>query len=252
MRIARLRSTHIRSGLIPLSVCAALMLAACGGDDSVSSPTDPTLQPPVAVNVVGSGGDTAEAASTEIAAQDASASSANSDRSIGLMPAFGGYVFEVGEDLPALPANSTGYHFPAGASVDVADVSRIAAALGSTESRNPLPRQRLSMAGRTGGRHRTGTVRGRRRPVELVLLERLGDGGRRGVRCRRERRRRRVVMSARVPSTRLSTQPPVSPSTNRCRPATRRVTSRRATSLLTSRSRSTSARPRATRGCADR
>ena len=37
------------------------------------------------------------------------------------MPAFGGYVFEVGEGLPALPTNSTGYHFPAGVSVDAAE-----------------------------------------------------------------------------------------------------------------------------------
>ena len=147
-------NTHIRSGLIPLSVCAVLMLAACGSDESVSSPTDPTLQPPVAVNVVGSGGDTAEAASTEIVAQDARAGAADADRSIGLMPAFGGYVFEAGEDLPALPTNSTGYHFPAGATVDAADVSRIAAALGVEGERAARRRrQRLSMAGRARRRH---------------------------------------------------------------------------------------------------
>ena len=55
------------------------------------------------------------------------------------MPAFGGYVFEVGDDLPALPTNSTGYHFPAGVSVDAADVSRIAAALGIEGEANPPP-----------------------------------------------------------------------------------------------------------------
>ncbi len=107
------------------------MLAACGGDESISSPTDPTLQPPVAVNVVGSGGDTAEAASTETRRPGRRVPARPTPTAAsGLMPAFGGYVFEVGEDLPALPTNSTGYHFPAGATVDAADVSRIAAALG--------------------------------------------------------------------------------------------------------------------------
>lgn len=125
-----MRTAHIRSGLIPLSVCAILVLAACGDDDSVSSPTEPTLQPPVAVNVVGSGGDTAEASTMDMSAQDPSAGSADGDRSTSLMPAFGGYVFEVGEGLPSLPTSSTGYHFPAGVTVDAAEVGRVAAALG--------------------------------------------------------------------------------------------------------------------------
>ena len=55
-----------------------------------------------------------------------------------MMPAFGGYVFEVGEDLPALPTNSTGYHFAAGATVEAADVSRIAAALGIEGEAEPV------------------------------------------------------------------------------------------------------------------
>jgi hypothetical protein len=124
-----MRTARRRNPLVPVSVCAILMLAACGSDESVSPATDPALQPPVAVNVVGSGGGDAQATSME-AAQDADASATASDRSTGLMPAFGGYVFEAGEGLPALPTNSTGYHFPAGATVDAADVARIAAALG--------------------------------------------------------------------------------------------------------------------------
>jgi hypothetical protein len=120
----------MRIPLVPLSVCAILMLAACGSDESVSPSTDPALQPPVAVNVVGSGGDTAQASSVEVAAPDANAGATDSDRSAGLYPAFGRYVFEAGEGLPALPTNSTGYHFPAGATVDAAEVGRIAAALG--------------------------------------------------------------------------------------------------------------------------
>ena len=39
-------------------------------------------------------------------------------------------MFEAGEGLPALPTNSTGYHFPAGATVDAAEVAHVAAALG--------------------------------------------------------------------------------------------------------------------------
>ncbi|HEX4984084.1 MAG TPA: hypothetical protein VFV63_20440 [Ilumatobacteraceae bacterium] len=124
-----MRTAHVRSRLIPLSVCAILVLAACGDDDSVSSPTDPTLQPPVAVNVAGSGGDIGDGALGRTA-QSETAVAADTDMSTGLMPAFGGYVFEVGEGLPALPTNSTGYHFPAGVTVDAAEVARVAAALG--------------------------------------------------------------------------------------------------------------------------
>jgi hypothetical protein len=106
------------------------MLAACGSDESISSSTDPALQPPVAVKVVGSGGDSAEASSMNVAVQDESADATASDRDMAMFPAFGGYVFEIGDGLPALPTNSTGYRFPAGATVDAATVARLAAALG--------------------------------------------------------------------------------------------------------------------------
>ena len=72
-RPRNMRTARMRNPLVPLSVCAILMLAACGSDESVSPSTDPALQPPVAVNVVGSGGGNAEASSMEVA-QDASAS----------------------------------------------------------------------------------------------------------------------------------------------------------------------------------
>jgi hypothetical protein len=59
---------------------------------------------------------------------------------MGLLPFFGGWIFEVGEGLPALPTTSTGYHFPAGATADVADVARIAAILGvAGEPRTTAP-----------------------------------------------------------------------------------------------------------------
>lgn len=121
----------MRAPLIPLSVCAILMLAACGSDESVSSSTDPALAPPVAVNVAsaGSGRDAAGAAPMDAVAENAST---DGDVSVGMLPAFGGYTFEIGESLPPLPTNSTGYHFPAGASVDAAEVARVASALGVT------------------------------------------------------------------------------------------------------------------------
>jgi hypothetical protein len=112
-----------------MSICAILMLAACGSDETVSPATDPALQPPVAVSVVESGDGSAEA-TADMAADDASAGSLDGDRSTDMMPAFAGYQFEVGDGLPALPTNSTGYHFPAGGSVDAAEVARVAEALG--------------------------------------------------------------------------------------------------------------------------
>ena len=159
-----------------------------------------------------------------------------------LMPAFGGYVFEVGEGLPALPANSTGYHFPAGASVDAADVSRIAAALGIDGEAEPAATDSgYQWRGRPGRRHRAGTVRGGRRPARAGTTRMPGRRPpSRGVLSPGAWAPARVPStSARAPSTRLSTQPSASPSTNRCRP----VTCRRATSPPTNRSRSTSARP---------
>jgi hypothetical protein len=79
------------------------------------------------VNIAEAGRGTAE---LDVAAQDSTAGSADIDRSTGLMPAFAGYVFEIGDGLPALPTNSTGYHYAGGVGVDAAEVGRIADALG--------------------------------------------------------------------------------------------------------------------------
>ena len=46
------------------------------------------------------------------------------------MPAFMGFTYEAGPDLPALPTNSTGYQYAPGATVDAARVAELAAALG--------------------------------------------------------------------------------------------------------------------------
>jgi hypothetical protein len=46
------------------------------------------------------------------------------------MPAFMGFTYEAGPDLPALPTNTTGYQFPPGAAVDANRVVELAAALG--------------------------------------------------------------------------------------------------------------------------
>ena len=46
------------------------------------------------------------------------------------MPAFAGFTYELADDLPALPQNSTGYQYPPGADVDEATVAALAEALG--------------------------------------------------------------------------------------------------------------------------
>lgn len=111
---------RVRHSLIVFSVFAVLA-AACGNEVTSSE----SLAPPVAVQVSRSGslGDSLSASPMAEAATDGG-------REIGLLPSFGGWVFEVGDGLPALPTGSTGYHFPAGTTVDASTVARIAAALG--------------------------------------------------------------------------------------------------------------------------
>jgi hypothetical protein len=53
-----------------------------------------------------------------------------SDAAISAMPAFMGFTFEAGPDLPPLPTDDTGYQYPPGASVDSAEVAELAASLG--------------------------------------------------------------------------------------------------------------------------
>jgi hypothetical protein len=94
---------------------AAIALTSCGqaSDEGAGS----LLQPPQPVTVVDAPGGAAEGRLA-------------SDAAISAMPAFVGFTFEAGPDLPALPANSTGYQYPPGATVDAARVAEVASALG--------------------------------------------------------------------------------------------------------------------------
>ncbi len=103
-----------RFTVVGVATATAFILGSCG-----QATDDAALQPPQPVKVAQASGGaaTAEAA----LGRDAAMSS---------MPAFMGYAYEAGPDLPALPTNSTGYRYPPGASVDVAQVEELAAALG--------------------------------------------------------------------------------------------------------------------------
>jgi hypothetical protein len=98
------------------AAAAALALTACGqaSEDGAGS----LMQAPQPVRVVSApGGATAEGR-------------LSSDAAISAMPAFMGFTYEAGPDLPALPTNSTGYQYALGATVDAARVAELAAALG--------------------------------------------------------------------------------------------------------------------------
>jgi hypothetical protein len=75
------------------------------------------MQPPQPVRVVSAPGGAAEGR-------------LSSDAAISAMPAFMGFTYEAGPDLPALPTNSTGYQYAPGATVDAARVAELASALG--------------------------------------------------------------------------------------------------------------------------
>jgi hypothetical protein len=108
--------------IVPLGIALTLVMAACGADDPGAG-SDNALRPPVPVQVTAGGGDTGGGrVAAEMASDDIAGSS---------MPWFGGFEFEVGPGLPALPTNSTGYQFIPG-DVDVAEVTRLAEALGVT------------------------------------------------------------------------------------------------------------------------
>jgi hypothetical protein len=107
------------SRIIVLGVTAAFVFAGCG--QAADDATVALLQPPTPVRVSGASAGTLEATADGQLGSDAARSS---------MPAFVGYTFEPAADLPALPTNSTGYHYPTGASVDAARVEELAAALG--------------------------------------------------------------------------------------------------------------------------
>jgi hypothetical protein len=111
-------------------MAAATLVAACGEPDATTSSSSPSstepsaLRPPVVVN--------AESGSSAGVVETARPMSAGDAASTEMttMPAFAGFTYEIGDGLPALPANSTGYQFPAGADVDEATVAALAEALG--------------------------------------------------------------------------------------------------------------------------
>lgn len=124
---------HISTALAAGSVLA-LVLSACGADADSDDSAPDDRRGPVAVEVGAVGGSGATLAATADAEAGGSAAPvtpqdpATSDLSI--LPAFGGYVYEVGDGLPALPTADTGYEFPAEATVDAAAVAELASALG--------------------------------------------------------------------------------------------------------------------------
>jgi hypothetical protein len=107
------------SRFVVLGLTATLLFAGCGR--SVDEAADPAMRPPTPVRVSGASAGALESTAADQLGSDAARSS---------MPAFAGYTFEPGPGLPALPTNSTGYHFPTDATVDVARVEELAAALG--------------------------------------------------------------------------------------------------------------------------
>jgi hypothetical protein len=109
---------------VPLGIALALVAAACGADDPGAG-SDDGLRPPVPVQVSAGGADAA-------GARAASEMAADGDTIDGsFMPWFGGFEYEIGPGLPALPTDSTGYQFVPG-DVDVTEVTRLAEALGVT------------------------------------------------------------------------------------------------------------------------
>jgi hypothetical protein len=104
-----------RLTIVAATTATVLILGSCGqatDDASVS-----TLQPPQPVHVAQAAGANAEAA-------------LGSDAAMSTMPAFMGFTYEVGPDLPPVPTGATGYHYPPDATVDASRVSELAAALG--------------------------------------------------------------------------------------------------------------------------
>ncbi len=104
------------SRITALGFTAALALTACGQASEEGAGS--LLQPPQPVRVTGS------------SASATAEGRLGSDAAISAMPAFMGFTYEAGPDLPALPTNSTGYQYPPGASVDAPRVAELAAALG--------------------------------------------------------------------------------------------------------------------------
>jgi hypothetical protein len=103
--------------VLALTISAALLLGACGGDTTVES----GLRAPTPVKIVsGGGGATAAAGNEAKLAADASAELSIAPVSVELV------LGEVG----SLPANSTGYVFPSGVTIPEDRVTKLAKALG--------------------------------------------------------------------------------------------------------------------------
>ncbi len=119
--------------LIPIALSAVLVLGACGGDDSTGdSPIDtvgeqPGLRAPTPIQITGGGdaaGNLAAAASEDAPASGA----ASSDMMIA--PAYWVSEYVVGDDMPTLPIDDTGYVFDATVPVSAEQVAQLASALG--------------------------------------------------------------------------------------------------------------------------
>ncbi|MEO6570477.1 MAG: hypothetical protein ABIO83_02920, partial [Ilumatobacteraceae bacterium] len=119
--------------LVPAALAAILVLGACGGsDDAAGDPVDPPaattagdqdtgLLTPTPIRVASGGGAQTDAAPM-------AASEAADDRMM-VMPVFvSEYV--VGDGMPELPTNDTGYVYQAGVEVSLEEVTDLAAGLG--------------------------------------------------------------------------------------------------------------------------
>lgn len=122
------RSTSARSALLPTIATAALVLGACGSDEGPAADTADVetstggLRAPVPIRV-GS-----EGAGSKVAGSGVAASSLSADAEASLLPV--GAIEYVLGDVGELPANTTGYVFPAGVTVAADRVAAVAAALG--------------------------------------------------------------------------------------------------------------------------
>ena len=123
------------SRLVPLAVIAVLALGACGsGDDDSAAETPPPpaessddgLIAPRPIEMSGAG--------AAVGSANATAEAATADRSMAtdMIAPYQITNFVVGEGLPALPTNDTGWVFQSGATVTAEQVSELAAALGVT------------------------------------------------------------------------------------------------------------------------
>jgi hypothetical protein len=123
------------SRFVPLAVVAVLALGACGsGDDDSAAETPPPsaessddgLIAPRPIEMSGGG--------TAAGSAKATAESATADRSMAtdMIAPYQITNFVVGDGLPALPTNDTGWVFQSGATVTAEQVAQLATALGVT------------------------------------------------------------------------------------------------------------------------